>query len=73
MAGYESDKGPVTAQKTTWIHHLPKVLCFQLNRLEYDRNLQQMSKRHHKFPIKTIIYPDRFLYKNKAEVDKLRE
>ena len=32
-----------------------------------------MAKKHHPFPIKTTIYPDRFLYKNKNEVDKLRE
>lgn len=38
VQGYESDQGPVTAQKSTLIDHLPKVLCFQLNRLEYDRN-----------------------------------
>ena len=73
VQGYESDQGPVTAQKSTLIDHLPKVLCFQLNRLEYDRNRQQMTKKNHPFPIKTTIYPDRFLYKNKDEVDKLRE
>ena len=32
-----------------------------------------MTKMNHSFPIKTTIYPDRFLYKNKDEVDKLRE
>ena len=33
----------------------------------------QQIKKHHAFPIQTVIHPDRFLYKNKAEVEQLRQ
>ena len=73
VKGYESDHGKVEAEKSTWIHHLPKVLCFQLNRIEFDRNSMQQIKKQHEFPIQLVIHPDRFLYKNKAEVEQLRQ
>ena len=33
----------------------------------------QQIKKYHAFPIQTVIHPDRFLYKNKAEVEQLRQ
>ena len=32
-----------------------------------------MMKKQHKHPIPTMIYPDRFMYKNRTEVEALRK
>jgi len=59
------------ASQTTWIDRLPDILTFQMQRTKFvDGNFMKMQ---HKHAIHTQIYPDRFMYSNRAEVEALRK
>ena len=57
--------------QTTWIESLPAVLTFQLQRQKFMDNM--LVKKQHKHPILPEIYPDRFMYENRVEVENLRK
>lgn len=50
---------------------LPKVVCLQLNRLDY-RN-QELIKHKHKVLLEKELVLDRFIYTNKEKNEKIRE
>jgi uncharacterized UBP type Zn finger protein len=54
-----------------WISSLPKILFMQLNRLKYEGGIA--VKVTSEMKLEKVIYPDRFLIKNKEESEKLRE
>lgn len=59
------------ASQTTWIDEMPEVLTFQMQRTQFVEG--HVMKKQHKHPILPTIYPDRFMYKNRVEVESLRK
>jgi hypothetical protein len=49
-------------QQTDWIENAPKILCLQLNRLDYKDG--HLVKHKHKVSLEKTIYIDRFMLKN---------
>jgi len=47
------------AVQTEWIEQIPKVLCLQLNRVDFKD--QELFKHRHKVAIEKTIYVDRFM------------
>lgn len=67
----DEDGDRYKASQTTWIERLPDILTFQMQRTKFvDGNFMKMQ---HKHAIQTEIYPDRFMYSNRAEVEALRK
>ena len=72
VQGYEVDETTkCDAIKTEWIEKLPEVLTFQLSRLKFENG--RVVKSHHEFPIQREIYPDRFMFENREQVEELRK
>ena len=73
VTDYQNDEDGerYTASQTTWIEDLPSVLTFQMQRTMFMDNI--LMKKQHKHEILPVIYPDRFMYKNRAEVESLRK
>ena len=67
----EEDGERYKANQTTWISEMPEILSFQMQRTEFVEG--HMMKKQHKHPILPTIYPDRFMYKNRVEVESLRK
>jgi ubiquitin carboxyl-terminal hydrolase 25/28 len=65
-------KEVVEAKSQSWIVELPKVLIFLVKRVAYDKEKKLYYKRNDPFDFEDVIYPDRYLIKNRAEADKLR-
>ena len=59
------------ASQTTWIGEMPEILTFQMQRTAFVDGI--MMKKQHKHPIPPVIFPDRFQYKNRVEVESLRK
>ena len=59
------------ASQTTWINSLPDVLTFQMQRTQFTDGI--LMKKQHKHPIPLTVYPDRFMFKNRSEVEALRK
>ena len=57
-----SKKVTTQAKQTEWLEQVPKVLCLQLNRLDYKNN--ELVKHKHKVEIEKTLYVDRFMFKN---------
>ncbi|KAJ3436299.1 ubiquitin carboxyl-terminal hydrolase [Anaeramoeba flamelloides] len=58
------EKKTVQAQQISKFNKLPKVLIFQLQRVNFDFNSKKMTKDNSVFKFDTEIYLDRFLTKN---------
>ena len=67
----DEDGERYNASQTTWIEQLPETLTFQMQRTEFIGGL--LSKKQHKHPILPVIYPDRFMYSNRSQVEALRK
>ncbi len=67
----EEDGERYKVSQTTWIDQLPSVLTFQMQRQAYMDKV--LVKKQHKHPILPEIYPDRFMYQNRAVVENLRK
>ena len=63
----------VDATTQSWIVNLPKVLMFLIKRVYYDKDRQVYYKDNEPFEFEDVIYPDRYLIKNRAEAEKLRK
>ena len=50
---------------------LPKIVCLQLNRLDYQN--RELIKHKHKVLLEKELILDRFIYKNKEKNEKIRE
>jgi uncharacterized UBP type Zn finger protein len=50
--------------KETWIKTLPQVLFLNLNRFEYNRDLQMPQKSNERLEFKEEIFMDRYLSQN---------
>ena len=78
---YRNEKGEiVTVEKQTWIKEPPKTLFFQIERVLYDKESQNLRKLHDQFDFPREFYIDPFLLENKEksllirkEVTKLRQ
>lgn len=57
-----SDGEAATVRQTDWIEKVPKVLCLQLNRLDYKD--AEPFKHRHKVAVEKTIYVDRFMMQN---------
>ena len=51
------------------MEQVPKVLCLQLNRIEYKDN--ELFKNRHKVQIEKNLYVDRFMIENKAKSESI--
>lgn len=60
------------AQKMSWIDELPEVLVFQLSRVNYDVENRSLVKSNGYFKFDMTIYMDRFLYKNRKDINVMR-
>lgn len=70
---YTTDKGFKTkASSVQWLKHLPAVLMFRENRVQYDREKKSNVKRETPITIEREIYMDRYLIENKEETTKRR-
>mmetsp|Transcript_17901 Transcript_17901/g.30438 ORF Transcript_17901/g.30438 Transcript_17901/m.30438 type:complete len:723 (+) Transcript_17901:935-3103(+) len=67
----EEMKGRVQAIQNEYLETMPRVLCLQLNRLEFSQT--EMIKHRHKVEIYKSIMADRFLTENKDKVRSIRE
>ena len=45
----------------------------QLNRLSFDLKTSQASKSLHRLPLDQVVYPDKFNFRNRESVLKLRK
>ena len=52
-----------------WIEKVPKVLCLQLNRLDFENG--QMVKHKHKVSLEKKIFVDRFLLQNAKKSEEI--
>lgn len=50
---------------------MPDVLTFQMVRTTFVEG--HLTKKQHKHPIFPVIYPDRFMYRNREQVEALRK
>lgn len=57
----------------TWVCRPPNVLMFQINRIDYDRKLQKMTKDMRKFSFDKEIYLDLFLNQNLQRTENFRK
>lgn len=62
-----------SAKQDVWLDRLPAILLVQINRVKFDRAAGRPVKLHSKFTYPKILYPDRFLMKNKALSSSLRQ
>tara|TARA_B110000503_G_C6797992_1_gene269918 strand:+ start:209 stop:502 length:294 start_codon:yes stop_codon:yes gene_type:complete len=60
----------VDAQQSQYLEVAPKVICLQMNRLEY-KDCEQIKHRH-KVDIEKKIMLDRFMLLNKEKHTKIR-
>lgn len=67
----KEEKVPVQAIQSEYLELAPKVLCLQLNRLEF--NSLEPIKHKHKVEIEKQITLDRFMLENKEKNKKIRE
>lgn len=67
----KEEKIPVQAIQSEYLELAPKVLCLQLNRLEF--NSLEPIKHKHKVEIEKQITLDRFMLENKEKNKKIRE
>lgn len=73
VEGYRPDETHVVeAMQQTWIVELPKVLMFNIGRVAFDKEQNMYSKNNEVFEFEDVIYPDRYLIKNRKEADLLR-
>lgn len=65
------DNERTQAMKTEWIKKLPKMFSVQMNRLKFEDNnaVKVLSPMN----VEPIIYADRFLIQNRAQIEKIRE
>jgi hypothetical protein len=70
---YIDNSSGETCIQESWINKLPSVLCFNLNRVQYDQKSQRIVKNMSKFTFDKQIYADMFLYKNRARADQMRK
>ena len=71
IEGYQTPEGDTaTATKVDWITKLPSVFSLQINRLTYVNN--NAEKFLTPLNIEPVIYADRFLLKNREQVEKIR-
>jgi hypothetical protein len=61
------------ATKLLSFQRFPDVICFQLQRVHYDKQLKQPVKNNNLFIFDSKIYMDRYLMKNKASTKQRRE
>ena len=61
----------VQAEQSNWLEEVPKVLCLQLNRLEYDEKHMEQVKSRHKVEIEKTLYVDRFMIQNKEKSEQI--
>lgn len=54
-----------------WLIQVPKVLCLQLNRIEYKD--QELIKNRNKCAIEKTLYIDRFMYENRVKSMQLQK
>ena len=75
VEGYKPDDDKVieNAVKQRWIVQLPKVLFFLITRVYYDKDRKTFAKNNDAFDFEEVIYPDRYLLKNREISDKLRD
>ena len=74
VENYKPDDVNVVEAKTqAWVAELPKVLIFLIKRVYYDKEKQIYYKDNEPFEFENVIYPDRYLIKNRAESEKLRK
>jgi hypothetical protein len=59
--------------KETWIHDLPKVLLFTINRVNYDKKLKKLVKDNKRFDFEKVVYADKFLYSNRSKDEEINE
>jgi ubiquitin carboxyl-terminal hydrolase 25/28 len=73
VEGYKPDETHIVdAKQQTWIVELPKVLMFNIGRVTFDKEQNMYSKNNDAFEFEDVIYPDRYLIKNREEADQLR-
>lgn len=60
----------VKAEKIDWIEELPCVLTFQMNRLKFEGG--SAKKMLHEVKFDKVIYPDRFMFSNREQVEAKR-
>ena len=56
-------------RQTDWLEKVPKVLCLQLNRLDYKD--AEPFKHRHKVAIEKTIYVDRFMMQNSERSEQI--
>ena len=61
------------AKQDVWLERLPTILLVQVNRVKFDRTTGNAVKLHSKFTFPKMLFPDRFLMKNKDLSSSLRE
>lgn len=64
-----SDGEAAQVRQTDWIEKVPKVLCLQLNRLDYKD--AEPFKHRHKVAIEKTIYVDRFMMQNSERSEQI--
>lgn len=67
-----NDKEVVDAKSQTWITELPRVMMFIIKRSAFDAEKKMHYKNNDPFEFEDVIYPDRYLIKNRSEAEKLR-
>ena len=65
----ENDESSADVQQTDWLERVPKVLCLQLNRLDYKD--AEPFKHRHKVAIEKTIYVDRFMMSNSERSEQI--
>ena len=65
------DNERAQAIKTEWIKKLPKMFSVQMNRLKFEDN--NAVKVLTPMIVEPVIYADRFLIQNRAQIEKIRE
>ena len=64
---------PVAAKQTEWIEQVPKVLCMQMNRLNYSTLDNEAQKLRHRVAIEKTLYVDRYMIENKTKSEQLQD
>ena len=74
ISGFKAESEEVVkAKQEIWIETLPKVLMFQIKRHFFIAGDPAPMKNNSIFKFPEILYPERMLWKNRAQVKSLRK
>ncbi len=74
LEDYEYARGEpkVDAESTCWIDVAPPVMVLQMNRTKFNPDGGNNEKMQHFVKIESVLNCQRFMYKNRFEVEKRR-